>query len=201
MRRYRIAILTLSLAGALAAMAAPAQAQTLPTLVAVRAAHHPGFDRITFEFRDGRPEPVIRYVDQLTEDGSGRPVSLAGAADLEVVFHGVNAHTDGGAPTVSPRRFAPGLPVLKEVAQIGDFEAVVSYGLGLDHQVPFTVSRLSNPSRVVIDLQTGAGPGVVQGPGALPFTGSNDLPLFLTGLGLLAAGGAALLLGRRTRNP
>jgi hypothetical protein len=191
-------------AGLILALAAQpagaATAQSTPTLVAVRAGHHLGFDRVVFEFRDGLPSYTVRPVDQLVEDGSGRPVELAGTANLEVVFHGANAHDGSGRPTVSPRRFSPGLTTVKEVAQIGDFEAVVSYGLGLDHQAPFKLLELSNPPRLVVDVST-SGQAPAGGAGELPFTGSPDLGLLLTGLGLVAAGATALALGRRTRTP
>jgi hypothetical protein len=205
MRLVRTVVLTVCLAGlVLAFAAAPAGAQSTPTLVAVRAGRHAGFDRVVFEFRGGVPATRrIRYVDQLTEDASGKPVSLAGGADLEVVFDGANAHDGGGRPTVSPRRFSPGFTALKEVAQTGDFEAVVSYGLGVDRQRPFKVSTLGGPSRLVIDIQTGAsgGTGTVDGGGALPFTGSNSRGLLVTSLALLATGATVLALARRTRTP
>ena len=56
---------------------------------------------------------------------------------------------------------------VKEVAQVGDFEAVVSYGIGLDRRRPLTVSTLSGPSRLVIDVSTAA----TGGP-----AGAGDLP-------------------------
>ena len=203
MRLVRTVVLTVCLAGLVPAFAAaPAGAQSTPTLVAVRAGRHAGFDRVVFEFRGGVPSTRrIRYVDQLTEDASGEPVSLAGGADLEVVFDGANAHDDGGRPTVSPRRFSPGFTALREVAQTGDFEAVVSYGLGVDRQRPFKVSTLGGPSRLVIDIQTSAsgGTGTVDGGGALPFTGSNSRGLLVTSLALLATGATVLALARRTR--
>jgi hypothetical protein len=207
MRLVRTVVLTVCLAGlVLAFAAAPAGAQSAPTLVAVRGGRHAGFDRVVFEFRGDVPATRrIRYVDQLTEDASGEPVSLAGGANLEVVFQGANAHDDHGRPTVSPRRFSPGFTALKEVAQTGDFEAVVSYGLGVDHQRPFKVSTLSGPSRLVIDIQTGgaagAGTGSVDDGGALPFTGSNSRGLLVTSIALLATGATVLALARRTRTP
>jgi hypothetical protein len=196
-----------------------AQAPTIPVLVDVRTAHHPGFDRITFEFRGPRPNHRIGYVSQLVEDASGKPVHLAGHAAINVVFQGANAHDEQGRPTVSPPRFKPGLPSLKEVAQIGDFEAVVTYGLGIDHKVPFKVLELSSPSRIAIDIATGSSPGGTvaggsgasgsgssggsgaQPPEALPFTGSQTTRLVLEGLGLLAIGLLVLTLARRTRTP
>jgi hypothetical protein len=139
-------------------------------------------------------------VDQLVEDGSGDPVSVAGAADLEVVFQGANAHRENGSPTVSPRRFSPGLPAVKEIAQLGDFEAVVSYGIGVDQRRPIQVSTLSNPSRLVIDIATtGSGGSAGGDTGSLPFTGSRSTELLVTGLALLATGATVLALARRTR--
>jgi hypothetical protein len=208
MRLVRTVVLTVCLAGlVLAFAAAPAGAQSTPTLVDVRAGRHAGFDRVVFEFRGAVPATRhVRYVDQLVQDGSGEPVSVAGGADLEVVFEGANAHDDNGSPTVSPRRFSPGFTALKEVAQVGDFEAVVTYGLGVDRERPFTVSTLSNPSRLVVDIRTtgSAGPDDSDGSedgGALPFTGSNDRGLLVTALALLATGATVLALARRTRTP
>jgi hypothetical protein len=229
MRLVRTVVLTAYLAGLLlACAAAPAGAQSTPTLVAVRAGRHAGFDRVVFEFRGPVPAArQVRWVDQLVQDGSGEPVHLAGGADLEVVFQGASAHDDRGMPTVSPRRFSPGFTALKEVAQVGDFEAVVGYGLGVDRRRPFRVSTLSGPSRLVIDVQTAAaaaagaaggaagaggsggagtsgdagtgGAGASGDGGTLPFTGSRGRELLVTALALVGTGAAVLALARRTR--
>ena len=200
MRLVRTLVVTSLAAVVLALAAAPAGAQSIPTLVDVRAGSHTGHDRLVFEFRGAVPEHRIQYVDQLVEDGSGNPVSVAGAADLEVVFEGANAHEENGSPTISPRRFLPGLPAVKEVAQIGDFEAVVSYGIGVDQRRPIEVLTLSNPSRLVIDIATtGTGGSAGGDSGSLPFTGPRTGELLVTGLALLATGAAVLALARRTR--
>jgi hypothetical protein len=203
MRLVRTLVVSSLVAVVLALVAAPAGAQSIPTLTDVRAGGHTGFDRVVFEFRGAVPEHRVRYVDQLVQDGSGRPVSVAGAADLEVVFQGANAHTEDGTPTISPRRFPTGLAAVREVAQIGDFEAVVTYGIGVDRKRPLKVSTLTNPSRLVIDVSTtGAGrpPGSAGAGGeVLPFTGSRSTELALTALALLATGAAVLALARRTR--
>jgi hypothetical protein len=211
MRLVRTVVLTVCLAGlVLAFAAAPAGAQSTPTLVDVRAGRHAGFDRVVFEFRGAVPATRhVRYVDQLVQDGSGEPLSVAGGADLEVVFQGANAHEDNGSPTVSPRRFSPGFTALKEVAQVGDFEAVVTYGLGVDRERPFTVSTLSDPSRLVVDIRTAGSAGSTGSDGsdgsddggALPFTGSNSRGMLVTSLALLATGATVLALARRTRTP
>jgi hypothetical protein len=202
MRLVRTLLVASLVAVVLALAATPAGAQSTPTLVDVRAGRHPGFDRVVFEFQGAVPEHHVRYVDQLVEDGSGTPVSVAGSADLEVVFQGANAHEEDGTPSVSPRRFSPGLTAVKEVARIGDFEAVVSYGIGLDRRRPLTVSTLSGPSRLVIGVSTVAtgGPaGAGDDSGSLPFTGSRTRTLLITALALVATGTTVLLLARHTR--
>ena len=202
MRLVRTLVVSSLATVVLALAAVPAGAQSAPTLVDVRAGGHPGFDRVVFEFRGAVPGHRVGYVDQLIEDPSGKPVSLAGSADLQVVFQGANAHDSGGTPTVSPRRFSPGLPAVKEIAQTGDFEAVVSYGVGIDRRRPIKVSTLSNPPRLVVDVSTGGAGGSTDtgaSTGALPFTGSHSRELLVTALALLATGAAALALARRTR--
>jgi hypothetical protein len=201
MRLVRTLLVSSLAAVVLALAAAPAGAQESPVLVDVRAGRHPGFDRVVFEFRGAVPEHRIDYVDQLVQDGSGNPVAVAGEADLEVVFEGADAHEPDGTPTVSPRRFSPGLPAVKEVAQVGDFEAVVTYGIGVDRERPITVSTLSGPSRLVVDISTAGTGGSTgdDGSGSLPFTGPRTPELLLTGLALLATGAAVLALARHTR--
>jgi hypothetical protein len=44
------------------------------------------------------------------------------------------------------------VPNLRQVKPSGDFEGVVSFGLGLRRRTGFRVFRLSGPARVVIDV-------------------------------------------------
>ena len=63
-------------------------APTTPVLVAVRAAHRDGVDRVVFEFRGGLPATrQVGYVDRLFADGSGRRVRVAGQALLLSLIH------------------------------------------------------------------------------------------------------------------
>ena len=131
-------------------------APTTPVLVAVRAAHRDGVDRVVFEFRGGLPaKREVDYVDRLFADGSGRRVRVAGQALLRVRFERAQAHTDDGSPTAAPRRVAYALPNVMTAVRAGDFEAVTTYGLGLAKRTPVRVMTLQAPPRVVVEVGAG----------------------------------------------
>ena len=134
-----------------AALAAP----VVPTLVGVRAAHHPGYDRIVFDFTGGLPRSrQVRYVSRLVGDASGLPVPIAGQAILQVRFSQANAHDAAGRAT-APSHVAFPLPNIMTTVRSGDFEAVTTYGVGLARREPFRVFTLTRPNRVVIDVNAG----------------------------------------------
>jgi hypothetical protein len=129
-----------------------AAAPTQPTLDAIRATHRAGVDRIVFEFQGGLPAMHgARYVDRLIADGSGKVIPVAGRAILQVRFGGATAHDSNGTPT-APRRTAYALPNAMLSVRSGDFEGVVTYGLGLARRTPFHVTTLHNPARVVVQV-------------------------------------------------
>ncbi len=161
MRRHPVLVIILFAFSLLASPAAgaalthPAAAPpTTPQLVAVRAASHPGYDRVVWEFRGGLPaQRTVGYVDQLTGSASGLPIRIAGDAVLKVSFSAADAHDPTtGAPTAAPSRLVTGLPNVVEVVRSGDFEAQVDYGVGLARRQDWTVFTLSNPSRFVLDI-------------------------------------------------
>jgi hypothetical protein len=127
-------------------------------LTFVRVAHQPGFDRIVFEFApqaDGTAHipayTVSRQASaQFVKDPSGQPVTMRGSAGLRIVFHGAT----GATSYTGSRDQTPNLPVVQEVEQLGDFEAVLSWGAGLSRASCLRVLELSGPTRLVIDVQT-----------------------------------------------
>lgn len=136
-----------ALATSSAATAAP-----VPTLVGIRAAHHPTYDRVVFDFTGGLPSTrSVRYVSQLIQDPSGLPLPIAGRAILAVTMSPTNAHNDAGQVT-APGKIAFALPNVMTVVRSGDFEAVTSYGIGLARKESFRVFTLRSPDRLVIDI-------------------------------------------------
>ena len=128
---------------------------SMATLVAIRASSHaqasPPFDRVVFEFRGPVPLIDVRYVNQLIADGSGLPVSITGNAILQVRMEPAQAHTERGQPT-APGRITLRLPTVKQVARAGDFEGIVTYGIGVVRKAEIRVRTLAAPSRIVVDV-------------------------------------------------
>lgn len=125
-------------------------------LVAIRAARHQGFDRVVFEFAEGMPPATVRYVPHVLEDPRGGVVPLRGHAFLQVTFKhasAVDLRTNPPRRTYTgPTVLTPGLPSLVQLRLAGDFEAVLSFGVGLNHRVGFRVFTLRGPWRLVVDV-------------------------------------------------
>lgn len=131
-------------------------------LAAVSTQHFPDHDRIVFQFHGATPPDVtIRYSSRITEDPSDRPVPLLGDVFVAVVFDGGRLDT---APAESdptkvvryagPTRLTPRYPILQELAVSGDFEAVLSFGLGLSAVARLDKSAPAGTGSVIVDLWT-----------------------------------------------
>jgi hypothetical protein len=153
-RRFRLLVVACVLAlGAPALAPASAAAPVQPLLTGIRAAHHPGFDRVVFDFYGRVPSsPRVEFVRAVIAP-SGRAVPIAGQAILQVTFRDSRGHKDDGTAT-APSRVAFPLPNVLTAVQGEDFEAVLTYGIGLSQRAAYRVSTLSNPPRVVVDIDT-----------------------------------------------
>jgi hypothetical protein len=153
-RPLLLALPVVLLAGLLTATEAAAHPQ-IAQLVKIRAASHAGYDRVVWEFRGPLPErTLVQRGTRLVEDGSGRTVPIAGSTVLTVSMHGARAHDEETQQVTAPRLLVPGMTNVAEVKWAGDFEAVVSYGVGLVKDQRYRVFTLRNPSRVVLDVRT-----------------------------------------------
>lgn len=129
----------------------------LPGLKAIRTGRHNTYDRVAFEFSGLFGYTTVRYVPQVHADPSGLVVALRGNAFLEVTIHGAYARwperplacTD---VYTGPDSVTPGYPTLKQITLSGDVDAVLSFGIGLDHTAGFQVAQLEEPYRLVIDV-------------------------------------------------
>lgn len=132
-------------------------------VVDVRVGTHPGLDRITFEFApskdgdEGIPLYEIRAAEApFTYDPSGEPMEVEGASFTSVNFQGASGVRLGADEVdqtyTGPEEFTPDFQVLEEAELQGDFEATLSWILGLKRNRCWTVFELTDPLRVVIDL-------------------------------------------------
>lgn len=118
----------------------------------VRTGTHAGYDRITIEFSNTIPDKVDLTTQNnatFTQGASGQRVTLAGSAGLLVVMHGADEHTSYSGPI----DFKTGYPVMLEARQMEDFEGTVQWGLGLSKSACYRAFYLTNPTRLVIDIQ------------------------------------------------
>jgi hypothetical protein len=124
------------------------------TLQDVRVGRHDGFDRLVFEFDRNVPGYHLEYVDRPAYAcGSGEAVYLDGDAWLLVRFQPARAHNDAGAATMAFRRATFEQPALREAAMTCDFEADVSWLLGMRAPAGYRIVELGDPPRLVLDLR------------------------------------------------
>jgi len=123
----------------------PAQAR----LVRVAVGTHAGYDRLVLEFAAG-PVPTFEVAPQedavFSRDASDAEVVLRGDSGVRVVLRGTTV-----APTARDW-LLPAYPAIREVEQLGDFEAVVSYGVGVAGTAQVRVTTLGSPARLVVDV-------------------------------------------------
>lgn len=114
-----------------------------------------------FTFRNARPGYRVEYVEPpLREDGSGNVVKIEGEAFVVVRMEqasGFDLETAEGVLVYKgPRRLSgadAGTSVVRELVRTGDFEAVLTWAVGLSDRVDFRVLELDGPPRLVVDFR------------------------------------------------
>jgi hypothetical protein len=153
----------IDLAQAQCASATGGEEGVLVHVVDVRVGAHPGFDRVTFEFAEsedgdeGIPLYQIQAAEEpFTYDPSGEPMDVEGSSFASVNFQGATGVRLGADEVeqtyTGPEEFTPDFEVLGEAELQGDFEATLSWILGLKQNRCWSVFELTDPLRVVIDL-------------------------------------------------
>jgi hypothetical protein len=100
-------------------------------------------DRVELVFVSGVPGYRVEYqAGPFTQDGSGRPVSVAGSAFVVVRLEPANSYDfERGVEVYAGERdiTSTGTRFVRQVVNTGDFEAVMTWIVGLSARVPFTV--------------------------------------------------------------
>lgn len=118
------------------------------------AGENPGFDRMVLDFGGGPiPGYRVEYVDRpVRQCGSGDTVELEGDGWLVIRMHNTRAHDDAGRATISPRERKVGLPILREMEIICDFEGETAIALGVARPNRYRVMELPNGPVLAIDI-------------------------------------------------
>lgn len=126
------------------------------TVTDLRIGHHEGFDRVVYEFGGtGTPGWNVAYVDKAVQDASGKDITVAGSSILEVRITGSAYPFDSGVTEYSgPDPLTePSATVVAEVQLATLFEGVTQSFIGVNGDRPaFTVTALSEPTRLVVDV-------------------------------------------------
>jgi hypothetical protein len=113
-------------------------------------------DAVVLSFWRGTPGYTVEYRDgPFTADPSGKPVPVPGTAFLAIHLFpaaGVDLTSPDATPTyVGEPVFTPVPPsAISELHQLGDFESVNTWVIGLDERRPFTVER--TPTTLVVTI-------------------------------------------------
>jgi hypothetical protein len=125
------------------------------SVVDVRTGTHDGYDRVVLELGgEGTVGWRVAYDAAPATQGEGAPVELVGDATLSVLLENVGYPFDTGVEEYGgDTQPAPDLPQIKELRLGGVFEGYYDAFVGVGEQAPFRVFRLTDPQRVVVDVQ------------------------------------------------
>jgi hypothetical protein len=136
---------------------APAPATSTAAISSLATASERGYDRLTIEFMSGVPTDV-RITPQagtdFTSSPSGQPATLQGVNGIQVVLRGADLHTAYSGPV----DIVTGYTRLAEVRRLEDFEGVVALGLGVNGAACYRAFFLSNPDRLIVDVEPAVQP-------------------------------------------
>ena len=130
-------------------------------LTDVKVDAHDCVDRVEFSFRASPPGPPgfrVSYLPAeraLVEDGSGAAIDVKGGAYLVVRLDPAATADVSSEELVrtytGPKRLdAPGARFVREIVKSGDFEAVVTWVIGVDEKRPFHTAV--SKSRLVVTV-------------------------------------------------
>ncbi|RNE49361.1 AMIN-like domain-containing (lipo)protein [Corynebacterium alimapuense] len=118
----------------------------------VRVGSHEGFDRVVFDLSGtGTPGWNTYYTDNPIQQASGFPVEVDGEIALKVAIFYTPYPNEESADEMADETTA-GAGVINEVVYSSLFEARSEYVIGMDRVLPYSVTFLEDPARLVIDF-------------------------------------------------
>ncbi len=121
---------------------------------------HEGYDRWVLEFRPGSTPPtgweIFWSSSPIVSDGSGIEAEVEGTNFLSIRMLSSSGWAlpeeewYAGPTELNGSDF--GTSNIVQAVLVGDFEGYSTWGIGADHEAPFNLFTLSEPSRLVIDI-------------------------------------------------
>ena len=138
-----------------APVSTPMQGHT--QLTAIGAEDKGSFDRLTFTFQGGLPGYGVEYINRpVQEDASGKTVIVKGDNVIRIHMAGASAvDLSNGKVTPTyggPKRFSPPTPTVQEVVEVGDFEDVLSWAIGVKGKPGFKVTTDAGAGKIILDV-------------------------------------------------
>lgn len=124
----------------------------------VRVARQDGYDRVVFELdgeAPGTPGWRVEYSDDPRRDGSGDPVEIEGDAVLVVRITGTGYPFDTGREEATTATVPADAEVVRAVELGAVFEGTYEAFVGVSAEQPYSVTRLADPARIVVDVEHG----------------------------------------------
>jgi hypothetical protein len=155
-----LAVVLVALLPGPAVVAADPDDADVAILEGIRTAHHPGFDRVVFEFSGAVfDEPPVGWTTSLWMDTAGpeQRAWVAGRAFVWVQFFpawGIELEPCC-TTTYGPEDRALDLPNVTEIMQLGGWEGYLPFGIGvMERTRVIRATTLLHPLRFVIDIGT-----------------------------------------------
>ena len=135
----------------------PSSAPPVALLDTIEIGDHPEFERVVFEFTNQVPGYHVGYATgPIIEDGSGDTLTVGGTAKIAVRMEAAAGFDLSGAGQQTYNGSNPIVhngAIVIELVRSGDFEAVLSWVIGVGSTQPFNVTTLTSPPRLVIDIK------------------------------------------------
>lgn len=121
----------------------------------VRIGAHEGFDRVVLDVTGDEPGLgwYARFTEDAIEDPSDLPLNVDGDAFLEIAVTGIDWTSDSTERYDGSAVSGQGTTVITQVKFGGLFEGQQQVVIGLRSQTAYRVFALSDPARIVIDVQ------------------------------------------------
>jgi len=125
-----------------------------PVLASIHTGLHGSYERLVLQFTAAYGAVNASYVPLVRADPSNKIVAVQGSSFLQIVVHGAVAHWNAApiTPYSGPSTVTPHYPTIRQVSISGDFEAVLSFGIGLSRTAGFQIQRLHSPDRLIVDV-------------------------------------------------